>query len=103
MGSPSLSLPKMAPITSVQLSSWLFVAGSVLFLAKCVCDEGLINREAECRMLSMAKPLSLGSAGYLLGSLLMAWDAHAPPESWPPPELPKDTERRRSAEGVLKE
>lgn len=63
---------------SVQFSAWLFVGGSVLFLAAALCDDYTFM-SSMCPYVAAVKPISTGSVLYLMGSLIMARDAHAVP------------------------
>jgi hypothetical protein len=66
----------MLGLTSGQFSAWCFVLGSVLFVLSAACDEKLML-DATCDGLRSTKPIFVASVIYLVGSALIAWDAHA--------------------------
>ena len=68
----------MLGLTSGQFSAWCFVLGSVLFVLSSGCDEKLMP-DATCGYLRSTKPVFVASVIYLVGSALIALDAHATP------------------------
>ena len=66
----------MLGLTSGQFSAWCFVLGSVLFVLSAACDEKYLP-DATCGGVRSTKPIFVASVIYLVGSALIAWDAHA--------------------------